>query len=143
MTTVATSPSTSFSVSCQAYLFGIQVLKPKRFTAPPSPENVRLDRVSDEYVRISWTFPSEDPACQTFFFITGVQNGVPINERVPGAERSYDIKGPARGDWRVEVRAVNSAGSGPSSRQAVFTSAQQCECERQCEHQSRNSSTFL
>ncbi|CAJ0598951.1 unnamed protein product [Cylicocyclus nassatus] len=110
MTTVATSPSTSFSVSCQA---------------PPSPENVRLDRVSDDYVRMSWTFPNEDPACQTFFFITGVQNGVPINERVPGSERSYDIKGPARGDWQVEVRAVNSEGSGPSSREAVFTSAQQ------------------
>ncbi|ETN71312.1 fibronectin type III domain protein [Necator americanus] len=116
MATVATSPSTSFSVSCQA---------------PVSPENVRLDRVSDEIVRISWTFPSEDPACQTFFFITGVQNGIPVNYRVPGTERSYDITGPARGDWRVEVRAVNAAGSGPASRQAVFTSAQQCEYERQ------------
>ncbi|RCN43889.1 fibronectin type III domain protein [Ancylostoma caninum] len=110
MATVATSPSTSFSVSCQP---------------PISPENVRLDRVSDDIVRVSWTFPSEDPACQTYFFITGVQNGVPVNHRAPGTERSYDINGPARGDWRVEVRAVNSAGSGPASRQAVFTSAQQ------------------
>ncbi|KAK6022292.1 fibronectin type III domain protein [Ostertagia ostertagi] len=108
--TVATSPSTSFSVSCQS---------------PISPENVRLDRVSEDRVRISWTFPSEDPACQTYFFISGMQNGVPVSHRVPGSERSYDIEGPARGDWRVEVRAVNSAGSGPASQQAVFTSAQQ------------------
>ncbi|EPB69666.1 fibronectin type III domain protein, partial [Ancylostoma ceylanicum] len=131
MATVATSPSTSFSVSCQP---------------PISPENVRLDRVSDDFVRISWTFPTEDPACQTYFFITGVQNGVPVNHRVPGTERSYDINGPARGDWRVEVlsvvRAVNSAGSGPASRQAVFTSAQQCEYQRQSEHQS-NSTVYI
>uniref|UniRef100_A0A7I5E8R5 Fibronectin type III domain protein n=2 Tax=Haemonchus contortus TaxID=6289 RepID=A0A7I5E8R5_HAECO len=108
--TVATSPSTSFSVSCQT---------------PMSPENVRLDRVSEDRVRISWTFPTEDPACQTYFFISGIQNGAPISHRAPGSERSYDIEGPARGDWRVEVRAVNSAGSGPASQQAIFTSAQQ------------------
>ncbi|KAK6050990.1 fibronectin type III domain protein, partial [Cooperia oncophora] len=126
--TAATSPSTSFSVSCQ----GKQVVSEVSYKvfdasipAPISPENVRLDRVSDNRVRISWTFPSEDPACQTYFFITGVQNGVPVNHRVPGNERSYDIEGPARGDWRVEVRAVNSAGSGPASHQAIFTSAQQ------------------
>ncbi|VDL66955.1 unnamed protein product [Nippostrongylus brasiliensis] len=108
---VATSPSTSFSVTCQP---------------PVSPENVRLDRVSEGRVRLSWSFPTEDPACQTFFFITGLQNGQPLNHRVPGTERSFDITEPARGDWRVEVRAVNSAGSGPASQQAIFTSAQQC-----------------
>ncbi|WKY00226.1 hypothetical protein Q1695_014798 [Nippostrongylus brasiliensis] len=107
---VATSPSTSFSVTCQP---------------PVSPENVRLDRVSEGRVRLSWSFPTEDPACQTFFFITGLQNGQPLNHRVPGTERSFDITEPARGDWRVEVRAVNSAGSGPASQQAIFTSAQQ------------------
>uniref|UniRef100_A0A158P825 Fibronectin type III domain protein n=1 Tax=Angiostrongylus cantonensis TaxID=6313 RepID=A0A158P825_ANGCA len=108
--TISTSPSTSFLVSCQV---------------PTTPENVRLDRVSDEVVRISWTFPNDDPACQTFFFITGVQNGTPISHRVQGSGRSFDINAPAKGDWRVEVSAVNSAGSGPASREAIFTSAQQ------------------
>ncbi|VDO74656.1 unnamed protein product [Heligmosomoides polygyrus] len=108
--TLTTSPSTSFSVACQV---------------PISPENVRLDRVSEDRVRISWSFPTEDLACQTFFFINGVQNGQPVSHRVPGTERSFDINVPARGDWRVEVRAVNSAGSGPASQQAIFTSAQQ------------------
>lgn len=111
-------------------------------SAPLSPENVRLDRVSDNIVRLSWTAPEEDSACQTYFFITGTQNGQSIHHRVPGTERSIDLNGPAQGDWRVEVRnyeifssisfclqvrTVNSAGSGPSSRQAVFTSAQQCK----------------
>lgn len=43
----------------------------------------------------------------------------------------------------LQVRAVNSAGSGPASRQAVFTSAQQCEYQRQSEHQSHSTIYFF
>uniref|UniRef100_A0A1I7XRY1 Fibronectin type-III domain-containing protein n=1 Tax=Heterorhabditis bacteriophora TaxID=37862 RepID=A0A1I7XRY1_HETBA len=71
--------------------------------APLSPENVRLDRVSENSVRASWDAPQYDSSCQTYFFITGTQNGSPINHRVPGNEYSYDIQGQAQGDWRVEV----------------------------------------
>ncbi|PAV76811.1 hypothetical protein WR25_25936 isoform A [Diploscapter pachys] len=110
LTTVATSPSTSFSVACQI---------------PMSPDNVRLDRVSDRLVRVSWNAANDDSKCQTYFFITGTQNGQSINERVPGSERSYDIPGQAQGTWNVEVRAVNSAGSGPSSPIVYLSSAKQ------------------
>lgn len=107
-----------------------------------SPDNVRLDRVSDRLVRVSWNAPNDDPKCQTYFFITGTQNGQSINERVPGSERSYDIPGQAQGNWNVEVgmsipddsnelclqvRAVNSAGSGPSSPTVYLSSAKQCK----------------
>ncbi|KJH44141.1 fibronectin type III domain protein [Dictyocaulus viviparus] len=155
--TMATSPSTSFSVSCQVpsspenvrldrvsenlvrvswtfpsddpacQTFFIITVIMKFVSVPSSPENVRLDRVSENLVRVSWTFPSDDPACQTFFIITGVQNGVPISHRILGTERSFDINAPAKGDWRVEVSAVNSAGPGPASHEAIFTSAQQSD----------------
>jgi len=106
-----------------------------------SPDNVRLDRVSDRLVRVSWNAANDDSKCQTYFFITGTQNGQSINERVPGSERSYDIPGQAQGTWNVEVgmnapddlnefclqvRAVNSAGSGPSSPIVYLSSAKQC-----------------
>ncbi|CAI4231782.1 unnamed protein product [Auanema sp. JU1783] len=115
MTTISSSTPTSFSVKCQT---------------PLSPDNVRLDRVSDNTVRVSWNAPQEDSACQTYFFITGSQNGQPINQRVPGSERSVEVEGPAQGDWKVEVKAINSAGSGPSSRQAVLSVAQQSHKHR-------------
>lgn len=73
------------------------------YSDPMSPDNVRLDRVSDDKVRISWNAVQDDDACQTYYFITGTQNGKPISERVPGSERSYDISGTAQGDWRIEV----------------------------------------
>ncbi|CAI5445350.1 unnamed protein product [Caenorhabditis angaria] len=109
-TTVATSPSASFSVQCQI---------------PSAPENVRLDKVSNDMVRISWDAQLDDDNCQSYFFVTGQQNGRPINERVPGTDRSVDISGRPDGDWRVQVRAVNSAGSGTPSQDALFASDQQ------------------
>ncbi|CAB3401714.1 unnamed protein product [Caenorhabditis bovis] len=107
--TVSTSPSASFAVACQT---------------PSAPENVRLERLTETTVRVSWDAGIDDDACQSYFFVTGQQNGRPINERVPGTDRSVDIVGSADGDWRVQVRAVNMAGSGTPSRDAVFASSQ-------------------
>ncbi|ULU01578.1 hypothetical protein L3Y34_001716 [Caenorhabditis briggsae] len=108
--TVATSPSASFSVLCQV---------------PSAPENVRLERVSDQTVRVSWESSQESGDCQSYFFITGKQNGQSINQRVPGSDRSVDISGSSQGDWRVQVRGVNTAGSGTPSRDAIFSSTAQ------------------
>uniref|UniRef100_A0A8R1HV11 Fibronectin type-III domain-containing protein n=1 Tax=Caenorhabditis japonica TaxID=281687 RepID=A0A8R1HV11_CAEJA len=107
---VASSPSASFSVLCQV---------------PAAPENVRLERVSENLVRASWDSRLQKDDCQLYYFITGQQNGQTINQRVPGSERSVDIPGSALGDWKVQVHGVNTAGSGTPSRDAVFSTSSQ------------------
>ncbi|GMS87185.1 hypothetical protein PENTCL1PPCAC_9360, partial [Pristionchus entomophagus] len=101
VTTVATSSAASFSVKCHA---------------PLSPDNVRVERVSPDTVRVSWSAPADDDACQPFFTVSGTIDGRPLQRRVPGFERSVEIDGSGK-DYVLEVRMVNIDGSGPASAQ--------------------------
>ncbi|CAJ0941669.1 unnamed protein product, partial [Mesorhabditis belari] len=107
--TVATSPSTSFQVQCQA---------------PLAPENVRLDRVSENLVRISWNAPQEDQTCGGVFYITGVVDGQQVNYRVASTERHFDIQAKPS-SINLEIRASNKAGSGTASQQVLLSNARQ------------------
>ncbi|CAJ0579194.1 unnamed protein product, partial [Mesorhabditis spiculigera] len=107
--TVGTSPSTSFQVQCQA---------------PLAPENVRLDRVSDNLVRISWNAPQEESSCGGVFYITGTVDGQAVNYQVPVSERHYDIHA-SPSSIHLEIRASNQAGSGSASRPVQLSNARQ------------------
>ncbi|CAG9530835.1 unnamed protein product [Cercopithifilaria johnstoni] len=98
---LATSEATSFTVHCQ--------------TPNNSPQNLRLKSV-EEGIQLTWNWvDSEDHECEPYFLITGYQNGIPFSERVAGRERQFTFHNGVDGEWHVEMRAGNRAGTGPSS----------------------------
>ncbi|VDM96005.1 unnamed protein product, partial [Onchocerca ochengi] len=87
---LAMSEATSFTVHCQG--------------------------IMDEGIRLVWNWPDEeDRKCEPYFLITGYQNGIPFAERVAGEQRQFIFQKAVPGEWHVEMRAGNRAGTGPSS----------------------------
>ncbi|EJD74869.1 hypothetical protein LOAG_17881 [Loa loa] len=98
---LATSEATSFTVHCQA--------------PSNSPQDLRLESVP-EGIRLTWDWSDqEDRECEPYFLITGYQSGIPFSERVAGGQRQFTFQNAVAGEWHVEMRAGNRAGTGPSS----------------------------
>ncbi|VDN93409.1 unnamed protein product [Brugia pahangi] len=98
---LATSEATSFTVHCQV--------------PNSSPQDLRLENVA-EGIQLTWNWSDkENHECESYFLITGYQNGVPFSERVTGRQRQFTFRNTNANEWHVEMRAGNRAGTGPSS----------------------------
>ncbi|VDO45102.1 unnamed protein product [Brugia timori] len=98
---LATSEATSFTVHCQV--------------PNSSPQDLRLENVA-EGIQLTWNWSDEENhECESYFLITGYQNGVPFSERVTGRQRQFTFRNTNANEWHVEMRAGNRAGTGPSS----------------------------
>lgn len=70
----------------------------------------------EQGIQLTWNWAdSEDSECEPYFLITGYQNGRAFSERVAGKQRQFTFQNADVGEWHVEIRAGNSAGTGPSS----------------------------
>ncbi|VDM23730.1 unnamed protein product [Toxocara canis] len=119
---IAISPVASFTVHCQGEPISsaneLKVNQQFNSSIPvPSaaPQDVRLEDVPDG-VLLKWTFSNhESSECMPYFLITGYQNGIPFNQKVDGRVREYRFENPVGGEWQAELRAGNTAGTGPAS----------------------------
>lgn len=69
-----------------------------------------------EGIKLSWNWSGEESReCEPYFLITGYQSGTPFSERVPGGQRQFNFQNGVPGEWHVEMRGGNRAGTGPSS----------------------------
>uniref|UniRef100_A0A915BAD9 Fibronectin type-III domain-containing protein n=1 Tax=Parascaris univalens TaxID=6257 RepID=A0A915BAD9_PARUN len=109
--TIAISPVASFTVRCQV--------------PSAAPQDVRLEDVVDG-VLLKWTYSNhESPECMPYFLITGYQNGVAFTQKVDGRVREYRFENPVGGEWQAELRAGNTAGTGPASLVVKLQTEQQ------------------
>lgn len=97
-----------------------------------APQDVRLEDVVDG-VLLKWTYSNhESPECMPYFLITGYQNGVAFTQKVDGRVREYRFENPVGGEWQAELRAGNTAGTGPASSIVKLQTQQQGSLLHHC-----------
>uniref|UniRef100_A0A915Q6K3 Fibronectin type-III domain-containing protein n=1 Tax=Setaria digitata TaxID=48799 RepID=A0A915Q6K3_9BILA len=91
-----------------------RILAVSEATIPSNaPQDLRLESVA-EGIQLIWSWADQEE-CDPYFLITGYRDGIPFSKRANGGERQFIFQNAEAGEWHVEIRAGNRAGTGPSS----------------------------